>query len=165
MNQRYKNMGSIIHASKVYTKEELRLLETIPDPCSIIIFGASGDLAFRKLFPSIFFLLEQGLMPKNFYVLGVARTPLSKEEFHGKLMASLPVDVSLDLKKEFIERCNYLSGDYGASQTYQDLNECLNSLDVKYGVGKKRVFYLSVPPFYIWNCYSEFGGGAANRFF
>src|SRR3979411_2435454 len=52
--------------------------ERIPDPCIVVIFGASGDLTKRKLLPALFHLEQPGLLPKNFAVVGVARRPLEK---------------------------------------------------------------------------------------
>src|SRR5258707_15660422 len=53
-------------------------LERTPDPCIVVIFGASGDLTKRKLLPALYHLEQSGLLPKNFAVVGVARRPLEK---------------------------------------------------------------------------------------
>src|SRR5947208_13011751 len=52
--------------------------ERIPDPCVVVIFGASGDLTKRKLLPALFHLEQSGLLPKDFAVVGVARRPLEQ---------------------------------------------------------------------------------------
>src|SRR5574342_1257660 len=59
--------------------------ETIPpvEPCTLVIFGGSGDLARRRLIPALYNLLLDGLMPSNYAVLGLGRTPMSDEEFRG----------------------------------------------------------------------------------
>jgi len=54
--------------------------ERTPDPCVVVIFGASGDLTKRKLLPALYHLEQDGLLPENFAVVGVARRPL-KDEF------------------------------------------------------------------------------------
>src|ERR1044071_4100060 len=134
-----------ILASKIYTKEELCLLEQIPEPCAIVIFGASGDLTYRKLFPSLFYLVEQKLMPKNYYVVGVARAGMDDLAFREKIRAALPSSSREDLQN-FIDRCHYLSGDYAAPATFQKLKSSLQELDKKFGISSRRLFYLSTPP-------------------
>ena len=52
--------------------------ERIPDPCIVVIFGASGDLTKRKLLPALYHLEQAGLLPKEFAVVGVARRPLEQ---------------------------------------------------------------------------------------
>ncbi len=133
-------------ASKVYTKEELCLLEPIPEPCAIVIFGASGDLTQRKLLPSLYHLRTHDLMPKTFYVIGVARTDMSDAAFQDHVRASLPQDAEPAPADEFSKKCHYVSGDYGSADLYQRLGAKLTELDKTYGVKCRRVFYLSTPP-------------------
>ena len=52
--------------------------ERTPDPCIVVIFGASGDLTKRKLLPALYHLEQSGLLPKDFAVVGVARRPLEQ---------------------------------------------------------------------------------------
>jgi glucose-6-phosphate 1-dehydrogenase len=52
--------------------------ERMPDPCVVVIFGASGDLTKRKLLPALYHLEQSGLLPENISVVGVARRPLEK---------------------------------------------------------------------------------------
>ncbi|MGE3977661.1 MAG: glucose-6-phosphate dehydrogenase, partial [Nitrospira sp.] len=51
------------------------------EPCTLVIFGGSGDLARRRLIPAVYNLLLDGLLPSNYVVLGLGRTPMSDEEF------------------------------------------------------------------------------------
>ena len=55
------------------------------DPCTLVIFGASGDLTRRKLLPAIYNLAEDALLPDAFAVVGVARQPISEAEFRGQM--------------------------------------------------------------------------------
>lgn len=139
-------MTLAIQASRTLTKEQLCLLEPVPEPCAIVIFGASGDLTERKLMPSLFYLAEQNIMPKNYYVLGVARTPLTETAFQEKLRSALPKGAPTEKMKAFLSRLHYLSGDYADVTLYQQLTQVLRDLDKKYGVDNKRLFYLSTPP-------------------
>src|SRR5919108_2919723 len=71
-------------------QEENPLLEGLevrraPDPCILVIFGASGDLTKRKLFPALYSLAFRRLLPENFAVVGVARTEENDEEFRERM--------------------------------------------------------------------------------
>src|SRR4051812_36115947 len=111
-------MAPTIHASKILNKEELCLIEQRPRPCAIVIFGASGDLTHRKLLPSLHYLETNKLMPPSFYVLGVARTPMTDEEFRKKVRGSLEeANDKVDIEA-FLARCHYQSGEYGSADLY-----------------------------------------------
>src|SRR3954463_15859440 len=105
--------------SRVITKEELCLMEQVPQSCGIVIFGASGDLTHRKLLPSLFTLILESLMPKQFYILGVARTAMSDAEFQAKALESLGSLGTPASREEFVRHCGYLSGDYADEKTYE----------------------------------------------
>src|SRR6201998_1446979 len=62
--------------------------ERIPEPTIIVIFGASGDLTKRKLLPALFHLEQNGLLPKEFAIVGVARRPLG-DEFAADMRAGI----------------------------------------------------------------------------
>lgn len=132
--------------SKVLSKEELCLLEKVAEPCGIVIFGASGDLAHRKLIPSLFQLAKDGVLPRDYYVLGVARTALTDEAFRGKVEEDLRNQADTGLKADFIKRCVYLSGDYGDPKLYQSLDGRLSALDEAHGIHDRHLYYLSTPP-------------------
>jgi len=132
--------------SKVFTKEELCLFEKIPKPCGVVVFGASGDLAHRKLFPALFYLSEQNLLPKNFYILGFARSRMSPDAFRQKIEEALPSTAAPEKKAFFLERCHYVSGPYDQKKSYELLSARLDELDKTYNVPRRRVFYLSTPP-------------------
>jgi len=132
--------------SKVYTKEELCLLEIVPDPVAIIIFGASGDLTHRKLLPSLFFLMQHDRMPKSFYILGVSRTHMSDEVFRAKAKLDLPEDATEEDEKKFLDRCFYLSREYESPDLYTNLKKKLDELDKKFEISCCHLFYLSTPP-------------------
>ena len=133
-------------ASKIYTKEELCLLEPVPEPCAIVIFGASGDLTHRKLLPSLFHLSTHDLMPKAFYIVGVARTEMTDAQFQAHVRSSLPPDAPKDAVDRFVVRCRYLAGEYGDAKLYQRLSNALGELDKAFDVHCRRVYYLSTPP-------------------
>jgi len=135
-----------LKASRIITKDELCLLERVPPSCGIIIFGASGDLAHRKLYPSLITLLRDKVLPKNYYVLGTARTEMTDEAFRKNIREKLDAKLPADLVQSFLERCYYVSGDYGQPALYQALKTRLAELDKKHDTGARHLFYLSVPP-------------------
>lgn len=139
-------MNSSILASKVFTKEELCLLEQVSEPCALVIFGASGDLSHRKLFPSLYYLIDHNLIPKSFYVLGVARSPMTDQQFRDGIKASMPEGADPKHITNLLDRCFYIPGEYGESSLYQSLKTAMGELDKKYQVQGHHVFYLSTPP-------------------
>ena len=132
--------------SRLITKEELCLLEKVPLSCGMIIFGASGDLTHRKLLPALFTLILENLMPKQFYVLGVARTSMTSADFQAKVKDSLKELGTPAARDEFAKRCEYLSGDYQEAKTYEALRQRLTELDQKNSTNGRHLFYLSTPP-------------------
>src|SRR5437773_10628852 len=141
--------------SKVYTKEELCLMERVPEPCGIVIFGASGDLAHRKLFPSLFKLMLDNVLPAACYVIGVGRTPLSDEQFRASVKSSIEKDAGGNGRKdpaprialeEFTKRCRYFTGDYQDAGFYSRIKQQLAALDQAHQIPCRRIYYLSTPP-------------------
>ena len=80
----------------------------MPDNHLLIIFGASGDLTYRKLVPSIFDLFKQGLLPEHFAVLGVGRTQLTDEEFQKKMIEGIQSFSKLKPDKDDFEQFSKL---------------------------------------------------------
>jgi glucose-6-phosphate 1-dehydrogenase len=121
--------------------------------CAIVIFGASGDLAQRKLIPAIYEMAREKLLNERTYVVGFARSPMSDDQYRKessdavmKFARTKPVDEVL--LKNVISRMHYFRGeDYGSPDAHQKLSELLTHLDEKYGnTEKNRLFYLSTPP-------------------
>jgi glucose-6-phosphate 1-dehydrogenase len=135
-----------VSVSRVMTKEELCLFEQVASPCGIIIFGASGDLTHRKLLPSLFTLAQENLLPKQFYILGVARSSMSDAAFQAKALESLGSSGTPAARAEFVKHCGYLSGEYDDSKTYDALKGRLTRLDQTYETAGRHLFYLSTPP-------------------
>lgn len=130
------------------TIRDLYCLETPPDPCGLVIFGASGDLAHRKLIPSLFGLYRKGLLPEGFFVLGCARTPMTDDAFRRKVLEGLNPEFKGPASglNEFAKRCHYLTGDYRNGDLYASMSKRLADLEKQFGSGSNRLFYLSLPP-------------------
>jgi len=129
-------------------REGLRLPRT-PDPCVLVIFGASGDLTRRKLFPAIYELAARSMLPDRFALVGVSRTELTDAAFRAQMKDSV-VQFGRDelderVWKRLAAALHYVPGDVGGSGE-SGLFELLAKLDEERGTGGNRVFYLAVPP-------------------
>ncbi len=113
----------------------------------IMIFGATGDLAKRKLFPSLYRLYQKGKLSERFAVVGVARRALSNEEF--QLSVKESIEAASDKNgnhDEFISHFHYHSHDVTDSSSYLSLKQMASDLDSHYGLGGNRIFYLAMAP-------------------
>ena len=131
-------------------KQDMLCIEATAPPTGIAVFGASGDLAYRKLYPSLYELYRRDLMSEHFYVLGCGRSEFSDAAFRDSVEEQLRQEVdSPDDKKlhSFIQHFFYVSGSYEDAGFYQRIFQRLQSLDEQFNVSGARVFYLSVPPF------------------
>lgn len=113
----------------------------------IMIFGATGDLAKRKLFPSLYKLFEKGKLADNFAVIGVARRPLTNDEFQQSIKDSVKSAIEKeDRIEEFSSHFYYHSHDVTDSASYAALKEIANNLDQHYQLQGNRIFYLAMAP-------------------
>ncbi|MEO6829977.1 MAG: glucose-6-phosphate dehydrogenase, partial [Acidobacteriaceae bacterium] len=137
-----------------------RASERVPDPCVVVIFGASGDLTKRKLLPALYHLEQGGLLPKNFAVVGVARRPL-KDEFVNDMRDGIVkgggVDAGDPKLVEFLSRINYHAMNFDDGDGYTRLKAMLESLDKKYGTNGGRLFYLATAPGYFAEIIDQLG--------
>ncbi|HYY76900.1 MAG TPA: glucose-6-phosphate dehydrogenase [Gaiellaceae bacterium] len=129
--------------------EGLRSRRT-PEPCALTIFGASGDLTQRKLFPALYALAVRNLLPEQFAVVGVARTPMSTDEFREQMEEAVKEhgrdEFRADVWGELAEGTRYVCADLVDAQEDREVIETLNELDETRGTADNRVHYLAVPP-------------------
>ncbi len=122
----------------------------IPSNCILIIFGASGDLAKRKLIPALFSLHIQNRLPEGFAVLGIGRTPLDDTAFRERLSKQVHEFYSGAVDAEawsaFSQRLFYLTMSPENAEDYPQLKERLAQLDAEYKVGGNYIYYLSIAP-------------------
>ncbi|MFZ0743099.1 MAG: glucose-6-phosphate dehydrogenase [Terracidiphilus sp.] len=123
--------------------------ERIPEPGIMVIFGASGDLTKRKLLPALFHLEQNGLLPKQFAIVGVARRPLGGE-FAADMRAGI-VDfggVSADDPKldNFVNNIGYFALNFDDPSHYAVLKAELDRIAKEKGIGGDRLFYLATAP-------------------
>lgn len=125
-------------------------LEQPSDPCAIVIFGATGDLTRRKLLPSLYNLVCNGLLPREFAFVGVARRQLNDGQFREQMgrdlreFATRPVDASV--WDDFASRLHAVTGDLDDPATYERLGQRLGELDREHRTGGNALFYLATPP-------------------
>src|ERR1700761_5593105 len=120
------------------------------DPCCLVIFGASGDLTHRLLLPALYNLAVEGLLPKAFALIGVARSPSSNEAFAADLKASLPKFATREIDESAVQRVlgcvAYVQGEPDDNATYDKLKRELERIERERGTKGNRLFYLATPP-------------------
>ncbi len=121
------------------------------DPCTIVIFGASGDLSRRKLIPALYSLAAQNCLARRFAIIGFARTPMADEAFQQLAIDSVKKfadnATGNDLQcKEFAQSLAYVSGEYHRPEAFEKLKHRLEELDHAHNLTGNRLFYLATPP-------------------
>ena len=131
------------------------------DPCTIVIFGATGDLTARKLIPALYDLYVNNGLPDPFVIVGCGRTPLDDHQFRDKMEDALRTTGKLDLSKweKFSAALHYRSIVYEDSESYQNLAESLRSLDDHFQTQGNRIFYIALPP-QLYSSVAKFVGQA-----
>lgn len=120
------------------------------EPCTLVIFGGSGDLARRRLIPALYNLLLDGLLPANFAVLGLGRKSMTDDEFRATLREGVLAHSRQQLVEErwktFAGRLFYLAGENDDAKTYSALKARAEEIERGLGLPGNRIFYLSIPP-------------------
>ncbi|MBA3259293.1 MAG: glucose-6-phosphate dehydrogenase [Gemmatimonadales bacterium] len=124
------------------------------DACTVVIFGAAGDLAKRKLFPALFHLQCDGLLHGDFALVGVAREPMTDDAFRQLVYESArdaddpsPAgEIDDEAWARFAPRLSYVQGDLTASDTYAAIGRRLGDIEAAREHSDGRLFYLAIPP-------------------
>jgi glucose-6-phosphate 1-dehydrogenase len=129
--------------------EGLRLRRR-PDPCILVIFGASGDLTSKKLMPALYALAVRGLLPEKFGIVGAARTEESDDGFRDRMKQAVK-DHARDAFedetwKALADGMRYVTLDFADDKGEDQLKDVLTELDEQRGTGGNRVYYFAVPP-------------------
>lgn len=125
--------------------------EATPPPTIITIFGATGDLATRKLISSLFDLFQNGYLPFAFKVIGVSRRPLSHEDYREiakNSILSKGGPLKEDILEEFLAHISYTQGTFDDTESYERLKGVLEIEESLFGQCTNKLFYLAVPPVY-----------------
>src|SRR5256714_9530336 len=121
------------------------------EPCTVVLFGASGDLAKRKVIPAMYDLAIHNALGTRYAIVGFARTTMSEDAFRtalGDAAKSISEVGPIDPKRwnEFASNLYYSPGDYANPEPYTQLAKRLAELDSSKNIGGNRLFYLSTPP-------------------
>jgi glucose-6-phosphate 1-dehydrogenase len=122
----------------------------LPQPCSLVIFGGSGDLAKRKLLPALYNLALDGALPANFAVVGIGRREFDDDIFRGvaregvESFSRRPLDPKY--WPDFERSLFFHRGSIDDAGSYAELKARLEEIEATCGVPGNRVFYLSIPP-------------------
>jgi glucose-6-phosphate 1-dehydrogenase len=137
------------------------------EPAAFVIYGATGDLAQRKLLPAIYNLAVRGLLPNRFAVVGYARSEMTDDEFRAFARAAVerfsrtPVDAHF--WEAFAPVLHYESGSFDDEAAFQRLGERLERIDAGHGTERNRVYYLSTPASFFPVIVQTMGAARLNR--
>jgi glucose-6-phosphate 1-dehydrogenase len=136
--------------ARIRIRERL-CIESAAEPCGVVMFGASGDLARRKVLPSLFSLFAKQLVSPLFFLVGYGRTALTTEAFrahvrHSLTAADADATRDTDTVNQFLAACDYVAGDYDDPARFVALRERLETLQRAHATHGNLLAYLSVPP-------------------
>jgi glucose-6-phosphate 1-dehydrogenase len=131
------------------------------DACAMVIFGASGDLAKRKLIPALYNLAKENLLSREFALIGFARPEMSHEQFRDKCSEELQEfatgQVDPDVWHWFLRRLYYVSGDFADPAAFQRLKAVLADADKEHGTRGNYFYYLATAPAFFSTCIDQLG--------
>jgi glucose-6-phosphate 1-dehydrogenase len=128
--------------------QEVRGEEEGRPPCTLVIFGASGDLTRRLLAPAIAHLLRDGAVSPDFAIVGLARSEMSDAEFRAYLEGGARefTPPTQGRPGDLPPTVRYISGDFGDSGLYDRLKSTLDQIEGKRSGSRNRIFYMATPP-------------------
>jgi glucose-6-phosphate 1-dehydrogenase len=143
-------------------------LERLPvHPTTLVIFGATGDLAHRKLLPALYNLAHEGALPERFELIGVARRDQPHEDFRRMARESIerfsrtkPDPAVLD---GLLKDAHYVPGTFDDDNVYTEIGKQLRKLDERAGYELNRVFYLSTAPEFFPVIVGKLGAAGLNK--
>jgi glucose-6-phosphate 1-dehydrogenase len=125
-------------------------LRRTPDPCALVIFGASGDLTHKKLMPALYALMFRRLLPPRFAIVGVARSEGDDDAFREDMKQAVQKyardEFRQDVWDALATSMHYIATDFADEGGENKLAELLTELDTEQNLGGNRVYYLAVPP-------------------
>jgi glucose-6-phosphate 1-dehydrogenase len=136
-------------------------------PCVMVIFGAAGDLTKRKLIPALYNLAKSNLLSREFAIVGVARSPMTTEDFRKKIGREIQEfatgTVESDLWEWFERRLYYQAGNFDNPETYPKLKELLGRVDKEHGTHGNYFYYLATAPSYFAEIVNQLGQAGLAR--
>jgi glucose-6-phosphate 1-dehydrogenase len=143
-------------------------LERLPvHPTTLVIFGATGDLAHRKLLPAIYNLAHEGSLPERFNLIGVSRADKPHEDFRAEMKESIEkysrTKASPEVLDALLQYVRYIPGVFDDPDVYQRLEQAIEEFDEEAGIPFNRVFYLSTAPEFFPVIVQKLGEAELNR--
>jgi glucose-6-phosphate 1-dehydrogenase len=127
-----------------------RRLPRVPEPCALVVFGITGDLARKKLLPAVYDLANRGLLPTNFALLGFARRDWGDQDFAELARDAARNAARTPWREEVWERLagnvRFVQGAFDDDDAFDQLANALSDLESSHGIGGNAAFYLSIPP-------------------
>ncbi|HKJ11580.1 MAG TPA: glucose-6-phosphate dehydrogenase [Ornithinimicrobium sp.] len=125
-------------------------LPRIAGPCSMVMFGVTGDLARKKLMPAIYDLANRGLLPPGFSLVGFARRDWEDEDFAAVVHDSVKTHARTPFREEvwrgLAQGFRFVPGAFDDPDAFRLLAQTVRALDDQRGTGGNHAFYLSIPP-------------------
>jgi glucose-6-phosphate 1-dehydrogenase len=127
-----------------------RRLPRVPEPCALVVFGITGDLARKKLLPAIYDLANRGLLPTNFALLGFARRDWEDQDFAELARDAARKNARTPWREEVWDQLAtgvmFVQGSFDDDNAFDQLADTLRELEGSHGIGGNAAFYLSIPP-------------------
>jgi len=121
-----------------------------PEPCVLVIFGASGDLTQRKLMPALYALALRRLLPERFAIVGAARSDETDDDFRDRMKEAVQRhgrdEFREDVWSDLAAGMRYCTLDFDDPTGEERLTKLLEEVDTERGTERNRVYYFAVPP-------------------
>ena len=125
-------------------------LPKIAGPCSLVLFGVTGDLARKKLLPAVYDLANRGLLPPGFSLVGFARRDWEDQDFgkivHEAIREHARTPFREEVWRSLSEGFRFVPGVFDDDAAFDLLAQTVRELDEERGTGGNHAFYLSIPP-------------------
>ncbi|MGH9820673.1 MAG: glucose-6-phosphate dehydrogenase, partial [Pyrinomonadaceae bacterium] len=123
----------------------------IADPCVMVIFGSTGDLTKRKLFPALYNLAKDDFLPHTFAIIGVGRQEMETADFRKQIIGDLkefvPNGPDAKIIKWFEERIYYTGGDFDDDKKlFGDIKDLIGKVCAEHQIPENYFYYLATPP-------------------
>ncbi len=143
-------MNRVAEESQTNPLREGLSTRAVPQPCSVVIFGATGDLTHRKLLPALYNLAADGELPPAVTVIGFARRPKTDDDFRKEMEQAVKQfsrqAVRDEIWQNFAQSIFYHQSDFADESGFKSLAERLDAIDKERGTRGNRLFYFAVGP-------------------
>lgn len=141
---------------------------SVVEPCTVVLFGASGDLAKRKVIPAMFDLAIHKALGARYAIIGFSRTAMTDESFRatiGEAAKTISEVGPIDPQQwnEFAANLYYSTGEYGKPESYADLGKRIKEISEAHKLGGNILFYISTPPEVYRDIVEQIGKAGLNK--